>query len=176
MTAPTAYLLCGPSLAGKSTLCARLAAITGGEPLGADALQAEAGLPFGAEGLPDAAWADTLQALLARLRQAGAARRPVIVDDTLCFRWLRDRVRAEALAAGLQPQLLLLAPPHALLWQRHADLAPGGGRPVLSRDAFQAHLDCFEWPGTDEPHVDLTDPARREAWLKAQHPERRHVP
>ena len=176
MTAPTAYLLCGPSLAGKSTLCARLAEITGAAILSADALQAEAGLPFGADGLPDAAWADTLQALLTQLRQAGAAHRSVIVDDTLCFRWLRDRLRAEAQAAGLLPQFLLLMPDRTRLLQRHGDLIQSGERPVLSREAFLAHLEGFERPGADEAHVELTDPVRREAWLKAQHPERRHAP
>lgn len=51
-----AYLLCGPSLAGKSTVAEQIARVTGAVVLSADAVNAERGLPFGAEGLPESVW------------------------------------------------------------------------------------------------------------------------
>jgi tRNA A37 N6-isopentenylltransferase MiaA len=62
-TDPHAFLLCGPSLAGKSTACERIAATLGAEIISADAINAKRGLPFGAEGLPESVWAETLRRL-----------------------------------------------------------------------------------------------------------------
>jgi tRNA A37 N6-isopentenylltransferase MiaA len=62
-TDPHAFLLCGPSLAGKSTASERIAATLGAEIISADAINAKRGLPFGAEGLPESVWAETLRRL-----------------------------------------------------------------------------------------------------------------
>ena len=58
-TDPHAFLLCGPSLAGKSTASERIAATLGAEIISADAINAKRGLPFGAEGLPESVWAES---------------------------------------------------------------------------------------------------------------------
>ena len=60
-----AHLLCGPSLAGKSSAAILIADATGSTVLSADTVNAERGLPFGAEGLPESVWAETLRIMLA---------------------------------------------------------------------------------------------------------------
>ena len=90
-----AHVLCGPSLAGKSTVAERIAQATGAA-IPADAVNAERGLPFGAEGQPDPVWAETLRILLDRLHAHAREGRAVVVDDAQCCRWPRDRYRRRA--------------------------------------------------------------------------------
>ena len=160
-----AYLLCGPSLAGKSTLSGRIAERFGARVVSADEINARRGLPFGAEGLPESTWAETLEQQLAALRVAGEAGASVVVDDTLCYRWLRDRFRREARAAGLVPQLLLMRPSAEEILARHAALTRARTRPVLSLARLKEHLSSFEWPTSDEQPIDLTTAAAQDGWL-----------
>ena len=165
----TAYLLCGPSLSGKSTLADRIARHLGAIVCSADAINARRGLAFGGEGLDESVWAETLRLELEAVREAGAGGTSIVVDDTLCYRWLRDRLRAAALAGGLQTRLLLLRPPEAELLARRAEIARTGVRPLLSLPRLREHLASFEWPGADESPVDLTTPAQQDGWLRGEH-------
>ena len=167
-TDPHAFLLCGPSLAGKSTACEHIAATLGAAIISADAINAKRGLPFGAEGLPESVWAETLRQLLLQLHEHARAARSVVIDDTLCYRWLRDRVRNEAMAADLRPVLLVLAPSRQTLLSRYAQLAESGQRQVLSMPRFVQHLESFEWPTPDEAAVDISTADQRDAWLRSQ--------
>lgn len=161
----TAYLLCGPSLAGKSTLAGRIAQRYGASIVSADEINARRGLPFGGEGLPESVWAETLRLQLEALRKAGAEGASIVVDDTACYRWLRDRLRDTARAAALVPLLLVVRPPRDELLARHAALTRAPTRAVLSRARMEEHLTAFEWPGADEQPIDLSDPSSVEAWL-----------
>jgi predicted kinase len=162
------YFLCGPSLAGKSTACRRIAESLGAAVISADAINAERGLPFGAEGLAESVWAATLRLELLALRRFATEGRSVIVDDTQCYRWLRDRLREEAAVLGLPATLLLLAPSRDELLARHAALALTRKRPVLSRASFVAHLESFEWPTAEEGAVDIGSAESLSAWLGAE--------
>ena len=161
----TVVLLCGPSLAGKSTAAQHIAQATGAAIVSADAINATRGLPFGGEGLPESVWAETLRLQLEQLRQHIAAARSVVIDDTLCYRWLRDRFRAEAHAAGASAELLLLTPSEPQLLARHAQLAASYQRPVLSLPTLLQHLRSFEWPTPDEQAVDISSSGSLEVWL-----------
>ena len=61
----------------------------------ADVINEGRGLPFGGEGLPESVWADTLRLQIAELERCAAQGSSVILDDTLCYRWLRNRFREE---------------------------------------------------------------------------------
>jgi predicted kinase len=162
---PVAHLLCGPSLAGKSTVAAQIARATGAAVLSADVINAERGLPFGAEGLPESVWAETLGILLDRLHANARLGRSVVVDDTLCYRWLRDRYRSECIARGLEPMLLVLSASQRTLFERHASAKAGVSRPVLSRERLADHLARFEWPGEDERATDVSSPEALKTYL-----------
>jgi predicted kinase len=160
-----AYLLCGPSLAGKSTAAKQLARVTGAVVLSADDVNSERGLPFGAEGLPESVWAETLRTLLDRLHANARLGASVVIDDTQCYRWLRDRYRSECIAAGLQPVLLLISPPQHLLYERRAHAEAKNDRAVLSLKRMTDHLARFEWPDPDEAATDLSSSAVLGAYL-----------
>ena len=175
MTAPPlyAYLLCGPSLSGKSVVAARLARSFDVRVICADDINAERSLPFGAEGLPEVTWAETLRQQLDRMQIAAEAGYSVIADDTLCYRWLRDKHRVRARSCGLEPLLLVLKPSEAELFTRHARASTSRGRPVLSLERLRTHLAAFEWPTGDESPIDVTSPEQLDAFIVA-HAKRPH--
>lgn len=164
--AATAILLCGPSLAGKSTVAADLAELLDAVVVSADEINAKRGLPFGGEGLPESVWAETLRIQLEQVHKAGAMGQNVVVDDTLCYRWLRDRFRAVAESSGLEHSLFVLRPPLPELEARHAALSVSRARPVLSLERLRDHLARFEWPAIEEGALDITEPSRYEAVLR----------
>ncbi|HEY6571998.1 MAG TPA: ATP-binding protein [Candidatus Eisenbacteria bacterium] len=166
--APVAYLLCGPSLAGKSTVAARLVEAFDAVAISADAINERRGLPFGGEGLPEHVWAETLRVQLQELHELTGGGKSVVVDDTLCYRWIRDRFREEARAAGLSHKLLLLAPSREDLLARHALLESERRRPTLSLDRLVEHLNSFEWPAADEGAIDITTLERQDEFIRTE--------
>ena len=147
---PPAYLLCGPSLAGKSRFAGELARRLGARVVSADAINEERGLPFGGEGLPESVWAETLRTQLDRITELAADGHAVVVDDTLCYRWLRDRLRAACAAAGLHAVLVVFRVDEAELLARRVRLVRSGERPVLGELRLREHLASFEWPTPEE--------------------------
>lgn len=168
MTKPPliAYLLCGPSLAGKSTFASALAKLTGAVVLSADQINAERGLPFGGEGSPESVWAETLRLLLAEMGSLASRGHSVIVDDTLCYRWLRDRFRQQALESGLTPRLLLFPLSEEAALSRRSHLLLEGTRPVLSEARLLDHLARFEWPDPDEPVLLVEPGCEASGWIQ----------
>ena len=76
MTTGVVYLLCGPSLAGKSTAARLVARRLGAVIVSADRINEERRLPFGGEGRPESAWGETLDLVIARLREAAGRDAP----------------------------------------------------------------------------------------------------
>ena len=87
------YLLCGLSFVGKTTFARTLARIRRAEVVSLDDINEKRGLPFGGEGLPEEAWAETLRLALVQLDDLMTSGTEIVVDDTCCFRWLRDEYR-----------------------------------------------------------------------------------
>lgn len=153
-------------MAGKSTAARQLSSALGAVVVSADQINEERGLPFGGEGLPESVWAETLRLQLERIQLLAAQGKSVISDDTLCYRWLRDRHREVAKAAGLKPVLLLFTATREALLQRHADLCNSAARPVIGLERLVSHLDAFEWPTPDEEAMDVSTPERLQALIR----------
>ena len=163
-----AYLLCGPPLAGKSAFGRRIVERFGAEVCSSDQILDGPRPHFSTDGFGEQVMARSLQRQLDALRAFGAVGRSAVVDDTLCYRWLRDRWRAAARDAGMVPRLLLLAPPRADLLARILPALEGVPRPTLALKRIHRYLDAFEWPADDEDAVDVTTADRQDAWLAAE--------
>lgn len=163
-TRPRAFLLCGPSLAGKSGLAARLSALTGASVVVTGGGDAERGRPPGGEGNPAERSAGTWQAALCRLREALSSGRDAVLDDTLSSRSLRDEARAAAEACGAEPVLVLVATPRDEILRRWEE-GTSAGRPLLSIVALMAHLESFERPAREEAPIVLPDGETASEWL-----------
>src|SRR5688572_1159593 len=135
-------VLCGPSFSGKSTLAAALAA-RGLEVVSLDEINARRGL-WGGDGLSGEEWAHTLALARAEVeaRLCDPAAR-LVVDDTSCWRWLRDGWRELAARHGREVRLVVLLADEAELSRRRA---AGGARRGIADAVLAAHLSSFEWP------------------------------
>ena len=111
-------------------------------------------------------WAETLRILLDRLHTHARSGHSVVVDDTQCYRRLRDRYRSECIASGLEPTLLLVSAPQHVLYARHAHAASSGSREVLSLERLADHLARFERPGEDEHATDVSSAEALDAYLR----------
>jgi predicted kinase len=167
-TQPRAYLLCGPSLAGKTTVAGRITGAFSATLVSSDEINAERGLPFGGEGLPESVWAETLRIQVEHFHAEASRGRSVVVDDTLCYRWLRNRWREEAAKAQAAAILLLLSPSKAEILARHTALQSAGQRPVLSKERLLEHLLAFEWPAPEEHAILVNTQSGLEAWLREE--------
>jgi len=163
---PTLILLCGRPFSGKSTLAAHLVADRGAASVSFDAINLERGL-HGGDGLPVAEWVATLD--IAKERTAALlARHPlVVVDDTLCFRWMRDAFRDLARGADARAVLVYLEPSEQVLLERMAANERTKERRGIARGVLAEHLAAFEAPREDEQPTVLRSPEEIEAWLAA---------
>jgi predicted kinase len=162
----TLLLLCGRPFSGKSWLAARLADGWGAAPVSFDAINAERGL-HGGDGLPVAEWAATLEIAKERARGLLRERELVVVDDTLCFRWMRDAFRELAASAGARAVLVYLDPPGPVLQQRMAGNARTRQRRDIQPSVLTEHLATFETPTAEEAPTVLRSPEEIAAWLEA---------
>lgn len=162
----TLYLLCGLAFAGKSTLATAIAARLDATVVSLDEINAQRGL-FGGLGIAAEEWAISHQAALARAEDALARGLPVVVDDTNCFRFLRDDYRAVADRCGATTVVIFVDIPLSVVRDR---LRANDRTRARSRVSEEILLDLarkFEAPAADEPTLRFTlgdDPAR---WVTA---------
>jgi predicted kinase len=160
----TLYLLCGKSFSGKSTLAEVIARQTGAIVVGLDSINAERGL-FGGLGIPDHEWAVSHDVALQRVEDAIASGRSVVVDDTNCFRFLRDSYRSVAQRLGIPSVLLYLDVPVSILRQRITACASSPGRSPVTEEVFTDLLSKFEAPAPDEQAVLVPPDSPAAAWV-----------
>lgn len=143
-------LMCGPAFSGKTVLSTALEGELSCVRVSLDEINAERGLPSGGEGLPPEAWEASSRVATDRVRQALTAGRDVVLDDTCCFRFLRDRYRAVAVGLGMPTLVLYLEVPVAELERRRAMRRAHEDRADVVDAVFRPHLETFEYPDADE--------------------------
>ena len=145
---PRAFLLCGTAFSGKSTV-ARALAQSGAKVVSLDGILAERGLR-GGDGLPPETWEAAHAEAERRIAAHARAGVEVVIDDTLCFRWLRDRYRARVEAEGFTPVLLYVDTPLAEIRRRVAENESTPMRHSLRPAVLEEHLRSFEPPAPEE--------------------------
>jgi hypothetical protein len=161
-----AILLCGVAFAGKSTLARAIARRTGAAIVSLDEINARRGL-HGGEGVPEREWATSHHQALAEVeRLATVGTRTIVVDDTSCYRFLRDDYRAVAERLGYRVALVVIDMPPELIRERIRTNAATANRGGIRPEVFERHRASFEWPAADEPHVLLRSNADAETWLE----------
>jgi len=159
------YLLCGLAFAGKSTLGRRLVERTDATLLSLDDINAERGL-HGGTGIPAEEWMKTHREALARLAALLAQGLSVVVDDTNCFRWLRDDYRAVADRWSVPVTVVYLDLPLDLVLQRTRENDVSRHRPVVTEEILRELARTFEAPGPDERVVEYRSPEPVEEWIE----------
>ena len=161
------YLMCGLAFSGKTTLARAIAERLSLVCVSLDGINAERGLPPGGEGLPAEQWERSHAVAEARLDAAFASGRGAVLDDTGCFRWLRDRYRSVAGRHGLPTTVVFVDAPIAEIHARIAANAREARRGGITDAVFARHVAEFEPPGPDERAVRFTPSDDIDAWITA---------
>ena len=146
-------LLCGPAFSGKTSLARALEA-RGALRISLDDMLRERGLEPGA-GVPVNAWEDASSAACLLIAAAAQRAQHVVLDDTLCYRFLRDRYRQLGEGAGMHVVLAVLTISASEVRARVAEDLRSPRRRGIDAQLLESHLASFEWPSSDEPHVRL---------------------
>lgn len=160
----TLYLLCGLAFSGKSTLAAAIRQRLGCALVSLDDLNAQRGL-HGGMGISGEEWARTHGEALRAVEAALRVGHSVIVDDTSCFRFLRDNYREIADRYGVATVVIYLDVPLDLVRARMRanDLEPS--RAPITEAVLLDLVEKFEAPGADEAVIVFPAGALPERWV-----------
>lgn len=160
------YLLCGLSFAGKSTLANHIRRHRPCSVISLDAINAKRGLAFGGYGISAVEWDKTRRiacAILHRFLRRGAT---VLVDDTNCFRWIREGYRRIASRHGCRCRVLWLDVPRAEIERRRQLNASAPTRPSIDDTVLHQLATTFEWPDADEDVLRFRPGDEVNVWLR----------
>lgn len=161
---PTLYAMCGLSFSGKTTLAKAISSAVDAEYIGLDDINEERGLR-GGEGIPGEEWERTRRIAIERLARILSAGRDVVLDDTLCFRWLRDRYAAEAKRHTARFVLIYVSTALSEIYSAMAHNDISHQRAPISSEVFQDHAISFEVPTADERPLIYSRNVPIEEWL-----------
>ncbi|MBP7146602.1 MAG: ATP-binding protein [Acidobacteria bacterium] len=159
------YLMCGLAFAGKTTLGSALCERLGAGWISLDEINAGRGL-HGGLGIPVAEWARTHRLALEQLAALAERGSPIVLDDTNCFRWLRDSYREIAAAHGYVTTVVLFDVPLALALERLRANDDDRARAPVREDILRELARTFEYPAQDERVVRLPAGEPLSAWLE----------
>jgi len=168
----TLYVMCGLAFAGKTTVARALAGRLGAAVVSLDEINLERGLR-GGEGVPVEEWERTHRIALTRADELMRAGTEVVVDDTGCFRWLRDRYRAAAALRGFGTAVIFVATPHEEARRRMAANDPRTERPNVRAEILESLAATFEPPRAEESVVVFGPADDLATWLAAHFPASR---
>ncbi len=165
------YIMCGLAFAGKTTVARALAGRLDGAVVSLDEINAARGLRSG-EGVPVEEWERSHRVAAAEADALLARGTAVVIDDTGCFRWLRERYREGARRRGHDVVVVFVDAPEAEARRRLLENAATGRRHGVRVEVFDAHARSFEPPDADEPAVVFGPGDELGEWLDARFPRR----
>lgn len=161
------FLLCGLAFSGKTTLARAIAERLSLAYVSLDEINSERGVPTGGEGLPVKEWEHSRAVAESRLTSAFASGRGAVLDDTGCFRWLRDGYRELAARFGFDTIVVFVDAPLDLIRARIAANLRQGTRAGITETVFSRHVAEFEPPRPDERTVRFTPSDEIGSWIAA---------
>lgn len=156
--------MCGLAFSGKTTLARAISRLAGAAYIGLDDINAERGLR-GGEGIPGEEWEKTSVVAVERAGTLLAAGRDVVLDDTLCFRWLRARYAAVAERHAARFALIYVATPLPVIYSAMAENEAVGRRDRIRPEVFEMHVRSFEPPAADERPLVYDRSVPVEEWI-----------
>lgn len=161
------FLLCGLAFSGKTTLARSVAERLSLAYVSLDDINAERGLRPGGEGLPVEEWERSRAIAESRLAASFTSGRGAVLDDTGCFRWLRDCYREHALRYDVPTAVIFVDVPLDVIRARIAANAREGTRTSITDAVFARHVAEFEAPQPDEPTLRFSSSDEIEDWIAA---------
>ncbi len=144
----TLVLLCGPVFSGKTTLALALERRRFAR-VSLDEILRRWGHEPGS-GLPAELWEEASATACDQIQLHADHGRDIVLDDTLCFQFLRARYRGLAKRLGMEARLVVLTIAQQDVIERYRLNESELSRPTIERQVLLNHLASFEWPGQDE--------------------------
>lgn len=162
------WLMCGSSFSGKSTLARAVVEKRGCSPVSLDEINRERGVGFGGDSIPVEEWERTHQVAIGRLEKLMLAGRDIVLDDTNCFRWLRDRYRSVAAKHGYRTVIIYMDIPIEVLRERMIANESTQERRGIKEAVFMELFHKFEHPQPDEPTLTFTQRDHVTEWISSR--------
>jgi predicted kinase len=141
--------MCGLSFSGKTTLARAIARAVRADYISLDDINEERGLCSG-EGVPADEWERTSVIAVERTGRLLQAGRDVVLDDTLCYQWLRARYAAVAGLYAAQFVLIHVSTPLPEIYNAMLRNDAVHQRNPIRAEVFEMHARSFELPTADE--------------------------
>lgn len=159
------YLLCGMPFSGKTTLGKTVAEYIKAFYISLDEINEARGL-FGGEGISVEEWEKTHYLAMKQLQDIMPSQQDIVLDDTNCFRWLRDRFRHLATQYDYQTTLIFLDIPLTEINQRIVTNNQNQTRNKVKSEIMKEMSQTFELPQVDENTVVYRPQQSLEQWLR----------
>jgi predicted kinase len=100
------------------------------------------------------------------MKELMARKGDIVLDDTNCFRWLRDRYRAFAEDNGYTTELVYLDVPLEAVQARMAENFLKASRRSIEANVFEEHVRRFKAPQPDQAATVLSNPEDISRWIE----------
>jgi len=160
------FIMCGIAFSGKTTVAKQLVQAVRCAYVSLDDINAERGL-HGGEGIAVGEWERTHGIALERIRGLMARGESIVLDDTNCFRWLRDRFCEIACENGYVAELVYLEVSLEEVQARMVRNRMKAARPAIESNVFGEHVENFEPPQTDEVATVLRSAEDIARWIES---------
>jgi len=164
----TLYLLCGLAFSGKSTLAKAIVNYLNCASVSLDDINRERGLGFGGDGIPVEEWENTHQIAIGILDNLMQLEQDIILDDTNCFRWLRDRFREVAKRHNYRTKVIYLDVPLEEIHRRMQINEQTKKRQGIKKEIFAELIQNFQPPEIDENILLFNNEYTIQDWLETQ--------
>jgi tRNA uridine 5-carbamoylmethylation protein Kti12 len=158
------YLLCGLAFSGKSTFATAIANLRNAKIISLDEINAERGL-YGGLGIPEEEWVVTHHEALRRVDIALSEKKNVVVDDTNCFKFLRDNYRTIGKKFDAKTFVIYFDLEFEIIYKRLINNNHEPRRPIVTETILHELAAKFEIPEDDENVLVLRDDKNIEQWI-----------
>jgi predicted kinase len=163
----TLYLLCGMPFSGKTTLGKSIAKYLNSPYISLDEINEARGL-YGGDGIPVEEWEKTHLLAMQQLQSLMPLRQDIILDDTSCFRWLRERFSNFVKQHDYQTIIVFLDIPLSIIRKRLEKNEETQARHRVRQDIIEEMAKTFELPQKDENVVKYSANQSIDEWI-AEH-------
>jgi predicted kinase len=159
------FMMCGIAFSGKTTVAKQLVRALGCAYVSLDDINAERGL-HGGDGIAVEEWERTHGVAIERMKHLMARGEYIVLDDTNCFRWLRDKYSEFASENGYVAELVYLAVSLEEVQERIVRNTITTARHSIESNVFGAHVQEFEPPQADEVTTVLRNAEDVSRWIE----------
>ncbi|MEY2833218.1 MAG: shikimate kinase, partial [Cyanobacteriota bacterium] len=149
---------------GKTTLGKSVAKYLDCPYISLDEINEVRGL-YGGNGIPVEEWEKTHFLAMQQLQSLMPSEQNIVLDDTNCFRWLRDRFRNFGAQYGYQTSLIFLDISLTEIWQRIKINNQTQTRNQVKSEIIIEMAKTFESPQADEKTINYNQDQSIDNWI-----------